>query len=122
MTDKPISTRAHGVLDYVTGATLLLAPNLLGTQNARSAPLARLAGAAAAAYSLCTDYELGVRRVIPMPIHLKLDAGSGALLALAPWLLGDARRGIRFWLPQAAIGAMEIGVAALSQTEPSRKA
>ncbi len=35
-----------------------------------------------------TDFELGAVKAIPMPVHLMLDAASGALLAGAPWLRG----------------------------------
>ena len=44
---RVISTRTHGVLDYLTGATLLSAPSLLGlTDVPASAQVFRLAGAA----------------------------------------------------------------------------
>jgi hypothetical protein len=31
-----------------------------------------------------TDYELGIVRLLPMLVHLALDAMSGALLAASP--------------------------------------
>ena len=65
----------------------------------------RLAGTGAIAYSLLTDYELGLMRLLHMPAHLALDAMSGALLVSSPWLLGFADRGTRYWLPHALVGA-----------------
>jgi hypothetical protein len=89
---RVISTRTHGVLDYLTGATLLSAPSLLGlTDVPASAQVFRLAGGGAMLYSLLTDYELSVVRVLPMPLHLAMDAASGALLASSPWLFGFAK-------------------------------
>lgn len=111
-----IPTQAHGVLDYLTGGTLLAAPTLLGIRDVpASARILVLAGAGAVAYSAITDYELGIVGLLPMPAHLALDAASGALLASSPWLLGFAKNGPRYWLPHAVIGAMEILAAGTSK-------
>ena len=115
-----IPTRIHGVLDYVHGSALLAAPELLRTKDEPRATLvSRLAGGGATAYTLMTDFELGAVKVIPMPVHLMLDAVSGALLAGAPWLLGYAKGGPRYWLPHAFVGVAEVLVAMMSKTEPS---
>ena len=116
---KPISTKAHGVLDYTTSAALLAAPELFGLKDVRAAALLpRLAGASAAAYSTVTDYELGLRRLLPMRMHLALDGMSGALLAASPWLFRFARNGRRYWLPHVLVGTMEVAVALMTRTEP----
>lgn len=81
----------------------------------------RLAGGGATAYSLLTDYELGARRILPMPVHLTLDAVIGALLAATPWVAGEAERGTRYWLPHAVTGGSEVLLAAITQTEPPRE-
>src|SRR5919106_6471770 len=97
---RVISTRTHGVLDYLSGGMLLSAPSLLGlTEVPLSARVFRLAGGGAALYSLLTDYELVAVRELPMPVHLAMDAASGALLASSPWLFGFASDGRRYWLP-----------------------
>jgi hypothetical protein len=114
-----IPTKVHGVLDYVTGGALLAAPELFRLKDVpASAAAPRVAGAAAGAYSLLTDYELGAARVIPMRAHLALDAMSGVLLAASPWLLGYAKAGRRYWLPHVAVGAMEVAVALISKDAP----
>jgi hypothetical protein len=114
-----IPTRVHGVIDYLTSGTLLGAPELLRLRDVPSAALTlRLSGAKAAAYSLLTDYELGLVRVLPMPVHLALDAASGAFLASSPWLFGFAKNGTRYWLPHALVGVGEILAAATSKTTP----
>jgi hypothetical protein len=114
---RVISTRTHGVLDYLTGGMLLSAPSLLGlTAVPASARVFRLAGGGAAIYSLLTDYELGAVRVLPMPVHLAMDAASGALLASSPWLFGFAKEGPRHWVPHVVAGATEIVAAATTKT------
>ena len=119
---RVMPTSVHGVLDYVTGSALLAAPELFRLKDVPSAALTpRLTGAGATAYSLLTDYELGAVRLLPMPVHLALDAMSGALLATSPWLLGYAKNGPRYWLPHALVGASEILAALVTKTQPPRR-
>jgi hypothetical protein len=117
MATRVVPTKIHGVIDYVTAPTLLATPDVLGLNGGRASALApRVAGASAAAYSALTDYELGVRRLIPMRVHLLLDGVSGAALASVPWLSGSWRRGVKHWLPHALVGAAEVGLALTTRT------
>ena len=111
-----ISTRTHGVLDYVVGALLIVAPYNLGFADGTVAQwVPQALGLVAIGGALMTDYELGVMRVIPMPVHLMIDIGSGALLALSPWLFGFADK--VFW-PHLLVGIMEIGAGLMTRTVP----
>lgn len=114
----PISTKAHGVADYATAALMLAAPAVLRPRNRRTTALLRLAGASAVVVSSQTDYELGLRRRIPMPVHLRIDAAWGLAVAAGPWLLGTARDGAREWLPAAIVGAGEIAASVLTERTP----
>ena len=117
MAMRIIPTQIHGVIDYVTGGALLAAPKLLGLDgDSPASTVFRLAGGGATAYSLLTDYELGLVKVLPMRTHLALDAASGALIAASPWLFGFARGGRRYWLPHALVGATEILAALMTKT------
>ena len=114
---RMIPTQVHGVLDYLTGGTLLSAPKVLGLGAVPvSARVLRLAGGVAALYSMLTDYELGAVKLVPMPAHLALDAASGAIVASSPWLLGFAKDGPRYWLPHVLVGATEMLAAATTKT------
>ena len=114
---RVISTKTHGAIDYSTAAGMLAAPSLLGiSDELAAARTLRAAGLAATAYSLLTDYEFGLLRVIPMPIRLAMDAASGVLLAASPWLFGFAGRGPRYRLPHAFVGASEVLAALTSKT------
>jgi hypothetical protein len=96
MAPRPIPTKVHAALDYVTAPTLALAPELFRLNGGRASAVApRVAGVGAGVYSALTDYELGARKVIPMRVHLFLDALSGVALAAAPWVAGSARKGTR---------------------------
>ncbi len=116
---RVIPTKVHGALDYATGSVLTVAPELFGLDGARASSLApRVAGVASTTLSAVTDYELGVRKIVPMRVHLLLDGALGIGLASAPWALGSAREGTRHWLPHALVGANEVLLSLLTKTEP----
>jgi hypothetical protein len=117
-----ITTRIHGVLDYVMGLLLIASPWLFGFEHERYvAHLPIILGAGALAYSAVTRYELGVIRVIPMGVHLALDIAAGALLMLSPWLFGFSDR---VYAPHLIFGILEFGAAIATQTvtAPERRA
>ncbi len=117
MSQRGVSTRTHGVLDLVTSGTLLVAPGLLGLNDEpRASSVLRMAGGGALVYSMLTDYEFGLVKLLPMRAHLAMDAASGAFLASSPWLLGFAKNGPRYWLPHALMGAGEVLAALTSRT------
>jgi hypothetical protein len=108
-----ISTRTHGVIDYVVGILLILAPWLFGFATGGIEQwLPVILGLILIVSSLMTDYELSIAKVIPMPVHLGLDMASGALLAVSPWLFGFAD--VIIW-PHLLVGIMEIGVALMTK-------
>ena len=117
MSMRVIPTRVHGVMDLMTAGTLLAAPRLFQLEDVpRAASILRMAGGGAAVYSMMTDYEFGVVKVLPMSAHLAMDAASGALLASSPWLFGFADNGPRYWLPHTLVGAFEMLAAMTSKT------
>lgn len=112
-----ISTRAHGVLDYLIGVLLIAAPWLLGfAEGGAETWIPVILGATVIVYSLLTNYELGVVRRIEMPVHLWFDGLGGAFLAISPWVFGYADV---VWVPHVLVGLLEIGAAAFTQTRPA---
>ena len=113
-----IPTRVHGVLDYLTAGVLIAAPSILGLRrNSMQRWLPLALGVGTMGYSLLTDYEFGLFKVIPMPTHLALDAANGALLAASPWLFAFAEE---VSAPHLGLGLFEIVVTASSQATPAR--
>ena len=113
---KPISTQAHGVLDYLTVAALATVPSMLGFSE-RTTRALQMAAVGKLCYSLATDNELGVVRAIPMKAHLALDAMSGVALAALPFML-DEEDEVATAVCVGA-GLMELSNAAMTQTTPS---
>ena len=85
---KPISTRAHGILDYLTIATFLTLPRVMGWSRGLTQGMTMLA-LGKLGYTLFTRHELGLVKKLPMQAHLALDAAGGAALCAMPTLLGD---------------------------------
>lgn len=111
-----IPTRTHGFIDYAMGLLLIVSPWLLGfAAGGAETWVPAILGAGAIGYSLFTDYELGMVRRIPMSTHLGLDAGSGLLLAISPWLFGFADL---VYLPHLILGILETGAALTTKTRP----
>jgi hypothetical protein len=118
---RVIPTRVHSAVDHVVGPTLIAAPTVLGLDTTSpEGLLPRVNGVAASIYSNLTDYELSLKNVIPMRLHLALDAMSGAALAAVPLATGARKRGTRHWLPHALLGGLEIGMALLTKHEAPR--
>ena len=111
-----LSTRAHAVIDYLTGALLILAPHLFGFATGGAEQwVPQILGAAILAMSLLTRYELSVAKIIPLGLHLGVDFAGGLLLAVSPWLFGFADL---IWWPHLLIGLIEIVVAAVTERRP----
>ena len=111
-----LTTRVHGFLDYVVSLFLLASPWLLDFHQSGTATwVVIVLGGGALLYSLFTDYEAGVVKQIPMPVHLALDGFNGVLLAVSPWLFGFAET---TWKPHLLLGLMEIAVVLLSKRRP----
>ncbi|WP_292290368.1 hypothetical protein [Marivita sp.] len=108
-----IDTRTHGIIDYVTGVLLIIAPYLFGFATGGVEQwLPQVIGVAIIAMSLITRYELSAAKVIPLKVHLGADIGSGILLAVSPWLFGFAAL---IWWPHLLVGLMEIVVASMTR-------
>lgn len=100
-----ISTKTHGIIDYLMGVLLILLPFILDFPGGAATWLPIVLGAGTIVYSLITDYELGVAHILSMKIHLGIDLVAGILLIAAPWLFGFA--GEVFW-PFVILGAFEV--------------
>lgn len=119
-----IPTKVHGVLDYVVAIALLLAPMIFGFQEVGGAAVVipMVLGIGLFAYSLLTNYEWGVFKAIPMPVHLTFDIIASLFLALSPWLFGFADQAMNVWLPHVVVGIAVIIVVLCSKTQPEQLA
>ena len=114
---KLIGTKTHGYLDYLMGILLLALPSLAGwdlRSNASVVPM--VLGAFTIVYSLMTNYELGIAKLISVKTHLAIDFLSGLFLATSPWLFGFADE---VWEPHVVVGIIEIIVSLITRVRPN---
>lgn len=111
-----LSTRVHGVMDYLMCALLIASPWLFGFDRGGAETwIPVIIGAGGILYSLMTDYEMSATRRISMPTHLWLDLLAGAFLAVSPWLFNFDEF---VYLPHLLFGLAEIGMALITKKVP----
>jgi SPW repeat len=104
-----IPTRFHAPLDYIVGVALIAAPWIFQFSDVTAATVVSIVlGIGLIVYSLLTDYELGVWKVVPMALHNVIDIVAGAFLAASPWLFGFADDSANVWLPHVVVGLAAI--------------
>ena len=104
-----IPTKFHAPLDYIVGAALIASPWIFQFSEHTAATVVPIVlGIGLIAYSLITDYELGVWKVAPMAVHNLIDIAAGALLAASPWIFGFADNSANVWVPHVIVGLAAI--------------
>jgi hypothetical protein len=116
---RVIPTRVHGILDYLGGLALILAPNIFGfTENDDATWVARIIGIALIVLALLTRYELGVLKVLPMSLHLWIDVLASIFLAASPFLLGFSDEDANVWVPHVVVGLLYLVISLMTETVP----
>ena len=100
-----IPTKFHAPLDYIVGVALIAAPWVFQFSEHTAATVFPIVlGIGLIGYSLFTDYELGVWKVAPVPVHNLIDVVAGTLLAASPWIFGFADEPENVWVPHLVVG------------------
>jgi len=98
--------RVHQVIDYLVGFFLIGAPWLLEfTRGGFETWVPVAAGSAVLFYSFFTDYESRDWRLLPFRTHLILDACTGLVLCISPWVFAFSDR---IYAPHFLIGLIEL--------------
>jgi hypothetical protein len=116
-----LPTKIHGALDYIVGIALILAPTIFGFSAMGGAEvwIPRALGVVLIVYSVFTNYEWGVIKVLDMRYHLVVDFLAALFLAASPFLFGFSGESASHWLPHVAVGLVVILVVLVSQTSPT---
>ncbi|MCF2446720.1 SPW repeat protein [Dyadobacter sp. CY345] len=113
---KILSTKVHGILDYLSGILLIALPWILGFDDVETASrVVLVVGVMILLMSVLTNYEAGFLKRIPMNVHLNIDIVTGLLLAASPWILGFSDQ---VYLPHLIMGLFETVAAAATYRQP----
>lgn len=113
---RSISTRAHGVVDYLVSVILIASPWLFNfSRGGAETWVPVILGAGAIVYSLLTNYEMGMSKTISMRTHLNMDLVSGIVLASSPWIFGFSEF---VYMPHLIFGILEIGASLMTNPVP----
>src|SRR5258708_19755915 len=96
-----LPTKIHGGLDYIVALTLIFAPNIFQFSALGGAAVwvPRILGVGLIVYSVFTNYEWGVIKVLPMSYHLVVDFVAPLLLATSPFLFPFSHQSPTPWPP-----------------------
>lgn len=110
-----IETKTHGYIDYMTGCLLLILPGVAGLNiNAAEGYIPMGMGVLIIVYSLLTNYEFGIKKVLSMKTHLFIDLLGGIFLAASPWLFGFYET---IYAPHVFVGILSVVVSLFTKTK-----
>ena len=117
---RVIPAFVHGIFDYIGGIALLAAPNLFGFAEMGGAAVwvPRVIGAIVLLQSICTRYEVGLVKILPMKMHLMNDYIASLFLAASPWLFGFNDGPTNSWMPHVVVGILVFVLSLMTETEP----
>jgi hypothetical protein len=100
-----LSSRIHGILDYVTVVGFALVPTLLGLDGLPKWICYALAGIHLL-LTLLTNFPLGAFKRIPLTLHGLIELIVSIALVILPWVLGFADYAAARYFFVAAGGAI----------------
>jgi len=122
MARGPIPLNLHAAIEPVAAIVIAAAPWLFGFSDVDDAKVVCIAvGVIILVAGAMTDWRLSLARVIPLRMHMATDLLLGAVLILAPFVLGFSDDGAATRFTVIA-GALEILTALATRWDPSEAA
>lgn len=118
-----ISTKVHGIIDYVLVLVLWFAPTLFGFEQVGGPAefIPRAAAVMLLVVSLLTKHELGVVKIIPMRVHLMLDIGLSLILAASPFIFDFYTFDANVWMPHIVAGIGYLIISLMTEKESTER-
>ena len=116
---KVISSKTHGMIDYIAAPSLMVLPRLLRFPP-RVTNMLMGVGIFHLLYSMLTRYEMGVVKVLPYKGHLALDGVLAAGTLASPMMFTETRQQSRVGMALVGMAVFEAVVTALSLVNKRR--
>lgn len=101
---RVVSAKRHAIFDYVNLGIFLLGAGAFWRRNKRASLAALIAGGAALAINLVTDYPGGVVGLINFSLHRDIDFGLAAMTAAMPeFLVFEDEHERKFFLAEGVL-------------------
>ena len=113
---KLISIKLHSILDYIFGILLILSPWIfMFNKDIFDAGSPIVVGIFVILYSLFTNYNYSLFKLIPLRFNLVLDIACGFVLAISPWILNFSDI---VYVPHVFMGTVQILLALNTNRNP----
>jgi SPW repeat-containing protein len=94
MPHGPIPLRMHQAIEPIAGILLIAAPWIFGFDDVGSSTaVSIIAGVAVLLTGMSTRWRMSLVKLIPLRTHFRMDLLVGAVLIVAPFVLGDSDNG-----------------------------
>lgn len=119
-----VSSRMHGILDYIVAVLLLLTPEIFGFSQIGGAAVTipRVIGGLIIMQAVLTRYEMGLVKILPFSMHIGIDYLVGIFLAASPILFGFNNEPANVWLPHVLVGAFIFFSTLFTKVQPEYSA
>jgi hypothetical protein len=84
---KILGPTAHGMLDYLVVAGFALAPAVVGFSGL-PATISHLLAIVHLGLTLATAFQLGIWKLVPLPVHGTIELIVSVVLVALPWIIG----------------------------------
>lgn len=87
---KIISSRLHGIMDYAIAFVLVIPWIVDFYPSSEDTWILAATGGVIFLYSVITNYEMGIMKIIPLKTHMALDYVMSVFLIAAPFIFNLA--------------------------------
>jgi hypothetical protein len=91
--EGPVPLFFHGLLEYVAGALLIVAPFLFGFDSGAAKAAAIVTGVIVLVVAATTEAPTGISKSLPLAVHVLIDFVLAAFLIASPFLFGFSDEG-----------------------------
>ncbi|MEO7979982.1 MAG: hypothetical protein ABI807_03675 [Sporichthyaceae bacterium] len=120
LNDGPVPPFVHGVVEYVAGVLLIVAPFLFAFDSTAATAASVVVGLVVLAFTATSDLPTGLVRTISTGVHVTVDVVTAVLLVALPFVLAftDERAPTALFI---ALGVVHLLMTIATRFPPRRR-